>query len=406
MQDPLAPPLPWSRRAEALAAVGFWLALGTLAVVHRAVGPWHDDAPMPVGEAVETLAGYGIWALLTPVVFRLVRHYRFDRGRWASRLGLYVGVGVAVALAVGTVTGGLLRPVFSPELAARRPWSFEGMVNELWFLDDLIVYTAVLAAGLARDALVRLRERDSEAARLLADRTRLEAQLTEARLAALRMQLNPHFLFNTLNAVSALVERDPAGVRTMIARLSSLLRRVLDDSGAQHVPLSDELAFLHDYLDVQRVRFRDRLRVEWAVDPGVLGALVPPLVLQPLVENAVGHGVSQIEDGAGIVRLAAARCGDRLVLTVEDNGPGLGSDLAAGAVPGSGVGLANTRARLDALYGAGGVLRLTPAPAGGLRAEVSFPLRFADALGAGAIDAAGDGAPGLDRADVALASRG
>ena len=243
----------------------------------------------------------------------------------------------------------------------------------------MVLFLAVLAAGYARSALFQVHERRAEAERLLADRARLEGQLAEARLAALRMQLHPHFLFNTLHAVSALVERDPAGVRTLIARLSSLLRRVLDADDAPTVPLADEAAFLRDYLDVQRVRFQGRLEVEEDWAPGTLGALVPPLVLQPLVENAVGHGVGRIEDGVGTVRLSARReagpdGADRLVLSVEDNGPGLeaSGDGAPPAGPG-GVGLANVRARLVALYGGGAALTLSPRPGGGVRANVSLP---------------------------------
>ncbi len=363
---------PWSRRVEGLLAVGFWMSLGTLAVVRRAVGPWHEEAGIPVGDVVETLAEYGLWALLTPLVFGLARRFRIERDGWAARLALHLGLGLVVAMAMGAVTRGAIRPLLSPELAAARPWTFEGMVGGLWFLDEFIIYVAVLAAGLARDALLRLRQREGEASRLLADRVRLEAQLTEARLSALRMQLNPHFLFNTLNAVSALVERDPAGVRTMIARLSSLLRRVLDDGGASLVPLRDEVAFLRDYLDVQRVRFQGRLEVEEDLGPDVLDALVPPLLLQPLVENAVGHGVGRIEDGVGTIRLAAHRQSDRLVLSVQDDGPGLD---AAPAPTRTGVGLANTRARLDALYGDAGTLALEPADGGGVVATVALPYR-------------------------------
>ncbi|WP_412060367.1 sensor histidine kinase [Rubrivirga sp. IMCC45206] len=381
---PAPPSRPWSRRTEGLLAVGFWLALGTLAVVRRAVGPWHETAGIPASDVVETLAEYGLWALLTPLIFWLARAYRIEREGLARRLAVHVLIGVGVAVAVGALTRGVLRPVLSPELAAARPWSMAEMVTGLRFLDELIIYLAVLAAGAARDALLRLREREAEASRLLADRVRLEAQLTEARLSALRMQLNPHFLFNTLNAVSALVERDPAGVRTMIARLSSLLRRVLDDSGAAEVPLRDELAFVHDYLDVQRVRFQGGLEVEEAIAPDVLDALVPPLLLQPLVENAVGHGVRSLEGVVGRLRLAARRDGGRLVLAVEDNGPGLaGGDGLGGS---GGVGLTNTRARLDALYGGDGVLSVRDRPEGGVVAEVTLPYRTVAPLDAAPAD--------------------
>jgi LytS/YehU family sensor histidine kinase len=241
----------------------------------------------------------------------------------------------------------------------------------LWFLDEFVVFVAVLAAGFARDYFLRYREHQAEAAHL-------ETQLAEARLSALRMQLNPHFLFNTLHAVSALVERDPAGVRLMVARLSALLRHVLDGSPAQEVPLRDELAFLRLYLDIQRVRFQGRLEVIEDIEPAALDALVPNLLLQPLVENAVEHGVSRLEDGVGRVEVRARiepspGSPDRLVVVVRDNGPGPGVEGARG----SGVGLANSEARLEALYGRDAGLRLTAAPDGGASAVVALPYHTA-----------------------------
>ena len=393
MPDSPPPSRPWSRRAEALAAGGFWLVLGVLTVVREAVRPWRDD-PITTGEVIESMAEVGVWALLTPVVFWVARRFAAERDAWAGRLALQLALGVAVALLVEWVSRGLLRPILlgppPPDVPAPfREWSVAVTVRQLWFLDELIIYLAVLAVGYARHALLRLRERQAEAERLLAERARLEAQLAEARLSALRMQLNPHFLFNTLNAVSALVERDPAGVRTMIARLSSLLRRVLDDDGAPEVPLRDELAFLRDYLDVQRVRFQGRLEVEEDLAPEALDALVPPLLLQPLVENAVGHGVRRIEEGVGTIRLGARVEADRLVLTVADNGPGLeapapGLEAGPAGEGSGGVGLKNTRARLDALHGAAGRLELRDAPGGGVLAEVTLPFRRAPAAGDGA----------------------
>lgn len=373
---------PWSRWTEGAGVVGFWASLGLLTVVREAVRPWRND-PIATGEVIETLAEYGIWALLTPVVFWLVRRFPAERGAWAVRLAGQMAVGVAVALAIEFLTRGALRPLLMGPPDESHGWTLAAAFGQLWFLDEFTIYCVVLATGYARAALLQLRERQAEAERLLADRARLEAQLAEARLSALRMQLNPHFLFNTLNAVSALVERDPAGVRTMVARLSSLLRRVLDDQEAQEVPLRDELAFLRDYLAVQRVRFQGRLEVEEDVSPDVLDALVPPLLLQPLVENAVGHGVSRLEEGVGTIRLTARRAGDRLRLTVEDNGPGLGAEPAAAGTR-TGVGLPNTRARLQALYDGDGTLALTPAPAGGVVATVELPFRRTATAASGA----------------------
>ena len=369
-------PRPWSRRTEALFAVGFWLVLGLLTVVREAVRPWREG-PIAAGEVIETLAECGAWALLTPLVFWLARRYPAERGAWAGRLAGQVVVGVAAALVIEYLTRGFLRPLLLGPSPSGHEWTLGAAFGQLWFLDELIIYFAVLAVGYARDALIRLRKREAEAARLLADRSHLEAQLVEARLSALQMQLNPHFLFNTLNAVSALVERDPAGVRTIIARLSSLLRRVLDTDGAQLVPLREEASFLCDYLAVQRIRFQGRLEVREEFARDTLAALVPPLLLQPLVENAVGHGVSRLEEGVGVIRLASRREGDRLVLTVEDNGPGLGEAPARPGGRANGVGLKNTQARLDALFGERGRLSLTPGPAGGVVAVVDLPFRTA-----------------------------
>ncbi|PAP78025.1 sensor histidine kinase [Rubrivirga marina] len=364
---------PWTRRAEALAAAAFWLALGLLTVTREALRPWRTD-PMAAGEIAETLAEYGIWALITPAVFWLARRYPAERGAWAGRLVAQVGLGVVVALGIELLTRNVLRGLLLGPPEPGREWTLGAAFSQLWFLDELIIFLAVLAVGYARATLYRLREREAEATRLLAERTQLEGQLSEARLSALRMQLNPHFLFNTLNAVSALVERDPAGVRTMIARLSSLLRRVLDDDGSAEVPLRDELAFIRDYLDVQRVRFQDRLEIEESIAPETVDALVPPLLLQPLVENAIGHGVRRIEEGVGTIRLAARVDDGRLRLSVEDNGPGLdGGDGQAGSA--GGVGLRNTRERLHALYGDDAELALRDRPDRGVVAEVVLPFR-------------------------------
>jgi sensor histidine kinase YesM len=179
------------------------------------------------------------------------------------------------------------------------------------------------------------------------------------------MQINPHFLFNTLHAISAMVERDPAGVRKMIARLSELLRHTTDARASDEVPLRDELDLLRRYVEIMQIRFQDRLTVEQRIDPASLECYVPNLILQPLVENALEHGASRAREGR--IEIASERRDDVVVLTVRDNGPGVGSET-----PRAGVGLANTRARLAQLYGAAGTLRLT-SDGGGTTAEVTLP---------------------------------
>jgi two-component system, LytTR family, sensor kinase len=180
------------------------------------------------------------------------------------------------------------------------------------------------------------------------------------------MQINPHFLFNTLHAVSALVERDPGGVRRMIARLSELLRHTIDSRGTDEVTLRDELAFLRRYIEIMEIRFQGRLQVAMNAADDVLDALVPNLVLQPIVENALEHGAARAA-GEGQIELSARRDGDELRLSVRDNGPGLDEGAQ------SGVGVANTRARLEQLYGEFATLTLSNANGGGVLAEIVLP---------------------------------
>jgi two-component system, LytTR family, sensor kinase len=247
-----------------------------------------------------------------------------------------------------------------------------------------MVYFAVVAAGFARDYFRRYQSRREEAARLQAQAAELHAQLAEARLAALRTQLDPHFLFNTLHAISSLVERDPRGVRRMIARLSELLRTSLEAGDEQEIPLEKEIAFLNRYLEIMQIRFQGRLEVDMRIDGSVVDALVPTMILQPLVENAVKHGVNKVASTGRIEIRAFRDETDRLVLRVRDNGPGLGADDESRE--GGGVGLANTRARLQQLYGTDQLLTLTPAPdGGGFVAEVTLPYHTRADLRAGAV---------------------
>jgi two-component system, LytTR family, sensor kinase len=229
----------------------------------------------------------------------------------------------------------------------------------------------VLAGGVARDYFLRYQSRREQTILLQAQAAQLQAQLADARLAALRTQLNPHFLFNTLHAVSALVERDPRGVRRMIARLSELLRTTLDGADEQVVPLGQELTFTHRYLEIMQIRFQGRLTIQSQIEPSALDALVPNLILQPLVENAIKHGVSKIDE-EGRIEIHARREGERLALCVRDNGPRV---TEHGLRAGEGVGLRNTRERLEQLYGSDQSLTLRGAEDGGVLAEVNIPFR-------------------------------
>ncbi len=201
----------------------------------------------------------------------------------------------------------------------------------------------------------------------------LGADLAAAQLRALRAQLNPHFLFNALNSVVTLIDKEPADAQRMIVRLADLLRSTLALSSERELPLAREVELVSQYLEIEQIRFHDRLGVRWAVDDIARGAAVPALALQPLVENAIVHGTSR-NTGAGCITIGAAVTGSTLVVTVRDNGPGL---AAPGARRGSGIGVANLRERLARLYGDGAALSLADAPGGGTVATLTLPFRAA-----------------------------
>ncbi len=366
-------PRAWPSGSEWTAIAGFWFFLCALTLVRRALDP-RGGAGIATPELWITLSEYFVWMLLTPVIFHYARRYPLERGVWVRRLLMHLAAAFLLASAVDLIRVVIIAPLMIPSETLREsPWLADPLLalSRLQFLDELIIYLAVLATGFARDYFLRYREREAMAAHL-------EAQLSEARLSALRMQLNPHFMFNTLHAISALVERDPGRVRSIVARLSKLLRRVLDDKTGQETELREEVRFLRDYLDIQNVRFEGRLEVEEHIADETLQALVPTLILQPLVENAVEHGTMRVErDGVGRIRVIARREGGSLVLEVYDNGPGLGDN---GSRPAGGVGLNNTRARLEALYGLAGRLDLIPADGGGLCARVTVPFHTASDL--------------------------
>ena len=247
---------------------------------------------------------------------------------------------------------------------------------------DLLAYGALL--GLAHSVHFYRRFRDRERRALF-----LESHFASARLNALRAQLQPHFLFNSLNAIATLLRRDPRLAEATLLSLSDLLRLALSQSERQEIPLREEMNFVQRYLEIQQTRFGDRLRVEQDIEPAALDCLVPALLLQPLVENAIRHGIEPSEK-SGLVRLTAQRRTSSLVLTVEDDGVGLsgsgpGSHAAKPAGPqlntnglagGNGIGLANLRARLETLYGKEQALELVPRSEGGLTVRIVVPFRL------------------------------
>jgi two-component system LytT family sensor kinase len=365
---------PLGRREVAL-ILAFWTFLAILSAANRLVdppGPGLHIVP-PSVPIVLTLFESALWAALTPLVFRLAARLSLGRTNWMWRLPLLLGAGIALALVVHTAVG-LVRMELLEGLPRRREGGLLPGIRWAWFLNDFIIYLGVLAAGFARDYFRRYEARNQEALRLRAEAAALQAQLAHAQLATLRMQLNPHFLFNTLHAISALVGRDPAGVRRMIARLSELLRSTLEDSSAERT-VERELSFIARYLEIMQVRFEGKLQVETSVEPAARDALVPTLILQPLVENAVRHGVANLR-GGGRIEVAARRVGGRVRLSVGDSGPGWPDGGAPAAA--RGIGLRNTEARLRQMYGDEQRLSLETAREGGALAVVELPYHVAE----------------------------
>jgi LytS/YehU family sensor histidine kinase len=234
-----------------------------------------------------------------------------------------------------------------------------------YFEFELLIYVAILVAGFAYDYYQRVREGEFR-------ETVLEAQLAQSRLRALKMQLQPHFLFNTLHAVSSLMGEDVKAARRMLARLGELLRLTLDTESVEEVPLRQELEFLERYLDIERERFSDRLEVDFEIDEETLDALVPYFILQPLVENAVRHGIGTCDESGRIV-VAASRSNSNLQLRVTDTGPGF--PVGADSHQREGVGLSNTRARLEHMYGAQHDFEISSDPGEGCSVALSVPFR-------------------------------
>jgi two-component system LytT family sensor kinase len=332
-----------------------------------------------VGIFVSNLLAFYLWALMTPLIALLARRYRLDRQHWPQSLIvhlpaslLFPALHLCLYLSPFWLTGGMLTKeyptfisLFTYQLFANLPMK----VSIYWLV--LIAINAVDYYHSFRIAEVKASE--------------LRAQLAQAQLRALKMQLHPHFLFNTLNSISALLHRDAEAADQMVARLGDFLRLTLENSGDQEVTLEQEMEFLRCYLEIETVRFHDRLSIETLIEPQTLYARVPNLILQPLVENAIRHGISR-QSAPGRLVIRAARRDGRLLLQVEDNGPGLSLIGEGGARPAAsnaparpltgGLGLANTRARLEHLYGAEHRLELTRATPRGMLVTLEIPFQL------------------------------
>jgi len=307
--------------------------------------------------------GAGLWLIfgpLTYIPYSLAQRFPLRRNDLGRTILVHVTGAVAMAL-TWTFLGDVLA-----WLLIRRPGITFAHYYAVSILTNLslctFLYFAVLGCIYAFSYYREAREREAQ-------QTQLTAQLAEARLGALRMQLNPHFLFNSLNAITVLVrDQKTHEASRMLELLSGVLRQVLQSERRHEVTLAEELEFIQKYLAIEQVRFSDRLEVRWSIDPAIRDALLPEFILQPLLENAVRHGVAKRSE-AGLIEINGSESDGKLILCIHDNGPGYSAGSA------DGLGISNTRRRLETMYGDAARLEVRNADSGGTIATITLPMK-------------------------------
>lgn len=365
-------PLVPDARKRWLVIFAVWTGIALFFCLQDAVRFAMRNQPLEWWVIRSEVAYWWLWIPLTPLALAAVRRFWITReNRWRT-----IAVHCAIGLFIGFLhEGGLMlllyvtrdNPMLVPVTANMQPIDLARM--PVGILTGFYKYWALIGVYSAFVYARRTRVQQVHSAQL-------ETRLAQAELQALRMQLHPHFLFNTLHAVSMLNFSDVDAANRMLVRLSDLLRMSLVNAGRQHVRLSDEMDFLRKYLEIEQTRFHDRLRVDIDVDEQLLDAEVPNLVLQPLVENAIRHGVSRSSQ-PGVIEISVRRNGDDLVLKVCDNGPGMPAPFNADEH--AGIGLSTTITRLQQLYGDRHSFRIGPRNEGGTCAQIVLPYMLTEA---------------------------
>lgn len=350
----LSPPKQRKALREAVAVFGIWTLIALLAASYTSLNRLHvnQDAEW-TRSLVLNLIDWNILAVFTLILLRLVRRWPLGLGHW-RHVPMYIAA-ILVLVMVKYAVYFPARQFFYPDPAFNlRHAILQHLFWEVFELATLVGLVHAVEYG-----------RSLQEGRLRA--AQLESHLTNARLEVLRSELQPHFLFNALHAISTLMHRDVEAADEMVTQLGDLLRLTLERKSVQEVPLREELSVLEPYLKILRIRFGDRLTISVDVDPSLLEVRVPLFILQPLVENAIHHGIAH-RAGAGRIDIRARGVGDSVQITVSDDGAGLAS-----AATGQGIGLSNTRLRLEQLYGPGGQLVLKGHPEQGAQAIISIP---------------------------------
>ena len=351
--------------------IAAWLIPATIAVLQSTAGTalrgeLAKDWPWVVLQVPRWLT----WALVTPLIFSAAHRFPFSSDRLWRSVWTHLLIALAIAASIELVwlqITLIMQGYLEPEVLARARTNWAEVYSTVVLsrlVSGAFTYAAVLGIATTLGYHRRFREREVRAAQL-------EAQLALAQVQALKMQVHPHFLFNTLHAITVLIREDPSAATRVVTRLGDLLRLTLSRATTAEVSFRRELEILTLYLEIERTRFQDRLEIAYDVQPATLGALVPDLILQPLVENAIRHGVSP-NAGTGRIEVRSRRDGEWLDLEIRDNGAG----LVDGVPVREGIGLTTTKARLERLYGDRQVLVLENLPGGGCVARIRMPFQL------------------------------
>jgi len=342
----------------------FWTAIGLSFAFQFYVSSAKAGLDVSWKQAVGyALGDWYVFALLSIPVVWLAGRFQFESGKRLLSLAVHIPSSLAFSLAYMVLRAW----IGTWQSEASFADAFQPLLVKTWHF-NLLIYWVIVAVSFAFDYYHKYRERELRA-------VELEKRLAQAKLQALQMQLNPHFLFNSLHSISSLMHQDVDAADRMIVRLSDLLRAALDNSDAQEVTLGKEIEFLKRYLEIEQIRFGKRLTVQMDVAMDTLDAQVPNLILQPLVENAIRHGIEP-HAKPGRIELRSKREADVLTLEVCDNGAGLVADKSLV----ENVGLSNTRARLQTLHAGAHRLEFHNVPGGGLRVRLAIPFRLANNL--------------------------
>jgi len=357
----------WRRPLVRLALIWLcWTFIGLVFTSQLYFGALRSEQPMPWSRAAFTQFTFSyLWALATPLVLWLSSRFQIERQNWRRNLLIHFFFSLILVFVVSSAHQIIVYLNYG--YPQGRPYRFANTLGSVSYnaSENFAIYGLIILLCHSFGYYSRYRKGELKSAQL-------ESMLAQAELQSLKMQLHPHFLFNTLHSISALLHSDVEAARKMLVRLGDFLRFTLENAGTQEVSVQQEMEFLKGYLEIEQIRFQDRLTIRIDVEPQALDIKVPNLILQPIVENAIRHGIAP-RSTPGLIEICVKRENSMLRIEVRDNGPGLPVNHSCIKLFKGGLGLANTRARLQQLYGAAHRFELENNPAGGLTVTLEVP---------------------------------